>query len=81
MVERLDTPGVDLVLELEAMNSPRRCNECDEDARYYVWDGDDGVSTYRCPDYLGDAVADAGGDAEALSPDVLRTGRDRGNDN
>lgn len=77
MVERLDTPGVDLVLELGGLNAPRQCNECDADARYYVWDGDDEVSTYRCPDHLGDAVAAAGGDPEGLNQNLLRNGRDQ----
>ncbi|AUV81237.1 hypothetical protein C2R22_05830 [Salinigranum rubrum] len=78
MVERLDTPGVDLVLELGDLNAPRQCNECDADARYYVWDGDDGVSTYRCPAHLGDAVTEAGGDPETLPQGVLRNGEQGG---
>lgn len=38
MTNRLDRPGVDLVLGLGVQNTPRPCaiDDCDHDADYYV---------------------------------------------
>ena len=53
MVERLDRPGVDLVLKLDERNTPRSCadNDCDDDADYYVLT-DDVLSAYACEEHL-----------------------------
>ena len=66
---RHHVPGVELVVELGAYNAPRNCRRCDGPARYYVFvDGE--VSVYVCPDHVGDAIYDAGGDPSALDGDL-----------
>ena len=57
MTERLDRPGVDLVLRLGEYNSPRRCSDgdCGRDGEYYVFT--DGVaSEFVCSDHLEGAI-------------------------
>lgn len=55
MSERLDRPGVDLVLRLSEDNAARRCGKCDLDAEFYVYT-DSVASEYVCGDHLDDAV-------------------------
>lgn len=53
MTERLDRPGVDLVLKLGARNTPRSCVDdgCDADADYYALT-DEVLSAYTCEEHL-----------------------------
>ena len=53
MVERLERPGIDLVLKLDERNTPRSCvgDSCDDDADYYVLT-DDVLSAYACQEHL-----------------------------
>lgn len=55
MTERLDRPGVDLVLELSEHDAPRRCRQREVDTRYYVFT-ENVLSTYCCEDHLDDAI-------------------------
>lgn len=57
MTERLDRPGVDLVLRLGEHNSPRRCSDsnCNRDGDYYVFT-DDVASEFVCEDHLENAI-------------------------
>ncbi|WP_122089794.1 hypothetical protein [Halalkalicoccus subterraneus] len=53
MTNRLDRPGVDLVLGLGERNTPRPCatDDCEHDADYYVLT-DDVLSEYVCEEHL-----------------------------
>ena len=53
MTDRLDRPGVDLVLRLGEQNTPRPCAtaDCEHDADYYVLT-DDVLSEYACEEHL-----------------------------
>ena len=53
MTERLDRPGVALVLKLGERNTPRSCvaNDCDLDADYYILT-DEVFSEYACEEHL-----------------------------
>lgn len=57
MTERLDCPGIDLVLELSEDNAPRRCSDsdCETDATYYVFT-DDIASKFVCAEHLEGAI-------------------------
>lgn len=60
MTERLDQPGVDLVLKLGERNTPRSCvaNDCDHDADYYVLT-DNVLSEYACEEHLERSIEQA----------------------
>ena len=53
MTERLNRPGVDLVLTLGERSTPRSCvaSDCDPDADYYVLT-DDVLLEYACEEHL-----------------------------
>ena len=53
MTERLDRPGVDLVLKLGERNTPRSCigDSCDHDVDYYVLT-DDVLWEYACEEHF-----------------------------
>jgi hypothetical protein len=62
-------PGVDLLVELGEYNAPRQCRQCDERARFYLFN-DGEVSVYVCDNHLDDAVRDAGGDPSSIGGDL-----------
>ena len=57
MVDRLDRPGVDLVLRLGEENTPRPCvtDDCEHDGDYYVLT-DNVLSEYICEQHLEETV-------------------------
>jgi hypothetical protein len=63
-------PGVDLLVGLGEYNAPRQCRQCDEPARFYLFN-DGEVSVYVCDEHLDDAVRDAGGDPSSIGGDLV----------